>query len=172
MRFGELAALRTENLNLLRGSITVVETLSEVGGHISSGPPKTAASRRQVSLPRYLVEHLRKHMGTYGPGDNNRVFTAPMGGPLRRTLFRRRVWLPAVNESVGQPCRFHDLRHSHVALLIAEGTHPKIIQARLGHASIGTTLDVYGHLFDGLDEAAADSLDAAIAESGVGFLWG
>lgn len=52
-------------------------------------------------------------------------------------------------------------RHTHAALLIAQGEHPKVIQARLGHASIKTTLDTYGHLFDGLDEAAADRLDEA-----------
>jgi integrase len=61
--------------------------------------------------------------------------------------------------------RFHDLRHTHVAMLIAEGEHPKTIQDRLGHASITTTLGTYGHLFDGLDEAAADRLDAAVAPS-------
>ena len=61
--------------------------------------------------------------------------------------------------------RFHDLRHTHVALLIAQGEHPKTIQVRLGHASISTTLDTYGHLFEGLDEGAADRLDAALAPS-------
>jgi len=65
--------------------------------------------------------------------------------------------------------RFHDLRHSHAALLIADGSHPKAIQPRLGHSSIRATLDTYGHLFDGLDEAAADRLDssyqAALADS-------
>ena len=53
-------------------------------------------------------------------------------------------------------------KHSHAALLIAQGEHPKVIQSRLGHASITTTLDTYGHLFEGLDEDAADRLDAAI----------
>jgi integrase len=66
---------------------------------------------------------------------------------------------------VGAPCRFHDLRHSHAALLIADGSHPKVIQARLGHSSIRTTLDTYGHLFEGLDEAAADRLDASYQEA-------
>ncbi len=61
---------------------------------------------------------------------------------------------------MGEPCRFHDLRHSHAAMLIRQGVHPKVIQVRLGHASIKTTLDVYGHLFDGLDGAAADAIDA------------
>ena len=88
------------------------------------------------------------------------MFQAPDGGPLRRTTFRERFWLPAVRASVGEPCRFHDLRHTHVALLIAQGEHPKVIQQRLGHASIRTTLDTYGHLFEGLDEAAAERLDA------------
>ncbi len=84
-----------------------------------------------------------------------------MGGPIRRTNFRRRIWKPAVEASVGEPCTFHDLRHSHAAILIAQGEYPKVIQERLGHASIKTTLDTYGHLFDGLDEAAAERLDAA-----------
>ena len=67
--------------------------------------------------------------------------------------------MPAVRGSVGEPVRFHDLRLSHVAALIAQGEHPKVIQSRLGHASITTTLNTYGHLLEGLDEAAADRLD-------------
>jgi site-specific recombinase XerD len=67
--------------------------------------------------------------------------------------------------------RFHDLRHSHVALLIAAGEHPKVIAQRVGHASIRTTLDNYGHLFDGLDEAAATRLDAMRSEASVSKVW-
>jgi integrase len=50
--------------------------------------------------------------------------------------------------------------HTHAAILIAQGEHPKVIQHRLGHSSIKVTLDTYGHLFEGLDEAAAERLDA------------
>jgi integrase len=113
-----------------------------------------------VNVPAFLVEELAGHLATF-PGDDGLVFTAARGGPLRRTSFRRREWLPAVEASVGMPCRFHDLRHSHAALLIANGAHPKVIQARLGHSSIKTTLDTYGHLFEGLDEAAAERLDVS-----------
>jgi integrase len=60
-----------------------------------------------------------------------------------------------------------DLRHTHASLLIAQGEHPKVIQERLGHASIKTTLDIYGHLFDGLDEAAADRLEETLAAADV-----
>ena len=51
--------------------------------------------------------------------------------------------------------------------MISQGEHPKVIQERLGHASIKTTLDTYGHLFEGLDEAAADRLEATYAASDV-----
>ncbi|MGH2772272.1 MAG: tyrosine-type recombinase/integrase, partial [Actinomycetota bacterium] len=50
--------------------------------------------------------------------------------------------------------------HSHAAMLIEAGVHPKVIQKRLGHASIKTTLDTYGHVFDGLDQSAADAINA------------
>lgn len=56
--------------------------------------------------------------------------------------------------------RFHDLRHTAVALAIAEDAHPEAIQARMGHASVQMTLDRYGHLFPELDETIAERLDA------------
>jgi integrase len=62
-------------------------------------------------------------------------------------------------------CRFHDLRHTSVALAIAEGAHPKAIQTRMGHSSINVTLDRYGHLFPELDEAIATSFGARLEEA-------
>ena len=169
LRIGELAALRMDQLNLLKRSLTVSATASEVRGRVLFGPPKTPSSRRQVALPRHLVEVLTEHLSDFGPGKDGLVFTAVQGGPLRRPNFTRRYWLPAVDASVGRPCRFHDLRHSHAALLIAEGVHPKVLQERLGHSSITTTLDTYGHILDGLDQAAADTLNDAISAANVGF---
>jgi integrase len=165
-RFGELAGLRAHRLDLLRRSLTIVETLSEVRGQVKLAPPKTAAARRQLALPKFLAEELADHLAVWPLGRDGFVFTAPQGGPLLRRNFRRRIWLPAVRASVGEPLRFHDLRHTHAAMLIAQGEHPKVIQNRLGHSSIKITLDTYGHLFDGLDEAAAERLDAAFQWNG------
>jgi len=61
--------------------------------------------------------------------------------------------------------RPHDLRHTHVAFLIAAGEDPYVVSRRLGHASIRTTYDVYGHLFEGRDQEAAAALEAARAQS-------
>ena len=162
LRFGELAALRVGRLDMLRRNLRVEEAVNEVEGRLVFGAPKTASSIRNVSMPKALVDELALHMSEFPPSDDGLVFTAPSGGPLRRNNFRRRVWLPAVEESVGPPLRFHDLRHSHAAVLIATGQHPKLIQTRLGHSSIRTTLDIYGHLFDGIDRAAADAIDEAL----------
>ena len=78
----------------------------------------------------------------YPPVDGY-VFTSPEGALLRRHNFRKRFFLTAVRASMGEPVRFHDLRHTHVAVLIAQGEHPKVIQTRLGHSSIKVTLDRY-----------------------------
>jgi integrase len=164
-RFGELAGLKTHRLDLLRRTLTVAEALSEVRGQVKVTPPKTAAARRQVALPKFLAEELAGHLAEWPPGGDGFVFTAPQGGPLLRRNFRRRTWLPAVRASVGEPIRFHDLRHTHAAMLIAQGEHPKVIQNRLGHSSIKITLDTYGHLFEGLDEAAAERLDAVFQQN-------
>ena len=146
--------------------MTVAEALTEVRGELAFKAPKTAASRRTVALPGSLVSVLRDHLSAWPAVGNGLVFTGAEGKPMRRTNFRRRAWGPAVAASVGEPCRFHDLRHSHAAMLIAQGEHQKTIQSRLGHASISTTLDTYGHLMEGLDQAAAERLDAAVKHPG------
>lgn len=169
LRWGELAGLIVGRLDMLRRSLRVEESLSEVGGVLALKSPKTASSKRTVALPAFLVDDLARHLADH-PTDGF-VFRSKEGGPLRRQNFRSRFWLPAVRASIGEPCRFHDLRHSHAATLIAEGVHPKVIQERLGHSSIKTTMDTYGHLFDGLDAAAADALDAAFARPDVDEMW-
>jgi len=148
LRPGELTALRLDRLDILRRQLRVEE------------PLKTRAARRTVSFPPFLAEELAHHLATY-PGSGGQVFSAPEGGPIRMNTWRRRFWYPAVEETVGRPMRPHDSRHTHVALLIAAGEDPYVISKRLGHASIRTTYDTYGHLFEGRDRQAADRLEEA-----------
>jgi len=164
-RFGELAALQPRDLDLGRRRVTITRSLAEVRGAITETEPKTSASKRTITLPQAVADDLAVHLDHQRTGRTDRVFAAPQGGPLRRRGFRQRFWLPAVAASVGQPMRFHDLRHTHAALLIAANTHPKLLQARLGHTSIKTTLDIYGHLYEPLDEVAADRLEQIIADA-------
>jgi integrase len=166
LRFGEAADLTLENLDVLGASVTVTQTLTEVSGKVSVGPPKTRASRRHVQLPRFLAQELGRHIGDHPPSDGF-VFTSPLGHPLRRNNFMRRAWVPAVKASVGEPLRFHDLRHTFVAFHIAAGAHLRVLQKALGHTSIRTVLDQYGHLYEGHDRTAADALDDLYRGGGV-----
>ena len=172
LRFGEAAGLKVARLDLLRRRLLVQETIAEVAGRVIHRTlPKTRASHRLVSLDAYLAEDLTAHLATYPAGPDGFVFTAPGGGSLHRTNFARRFWRPAVRRSVGEPCRFHHLRHSHAAFLIEAGEDPKVIQERLGHASIRVTYDTYGHLFPGRDEAAAERLAGLRSDARVGQVW-
>ena len=101
LRFGEVCALRPQSFSELIRSVTVTETLTEVKGDILIGPPKTRASRRSVTLPRFVVDELIDHMTEFPPGEDGLLFTAPEGGPISPTHWRRRVWKPAVRSSVG-----------------------------------------------------------------------
>jgi integrase len=79
LRIGELAGLRRSRVDLLRGTVEVAEIVTEVGGRLRVGPPKTRASRRTVGLPRAVVEELAAHLARPAPPDAF-VFTAPRAG--------------------------------------------------------------------------------------------
>jgi integrase len=145
-----------------RRRLTVRTSLIEASGQPPFlGSPKSAASERTITLPKIVIDTFSHHLDTHPP-PHSTVWTTEGGGFLRRGAFGR-IWRRAVAESVGAPCRIHDLRHTHAAWLIAEGEHPKAIQARLGHSSIQVTIDRYGHLMDGLDHQTATRLDAIAA---------
>lgn len=154
MRWGELAGLRRPNLHLDTGTIHIdAETgaLHELSGNLTLGPPKTAASVRDIALPDFLIDLLAAHLDA---DDHEHVFTSRQGALLRRGGFRRRVWLPAVAgtpaEGIGPihpRLHFHDLRHTHKTWLIEDGI-PEIAQAqRLGHAVEGVS-GIYSHVTD------------------------
>jgi integrase len=161
LRIGELAGLQLGDIDPLRSLIRVRRTASDVGGEVIVGPPKTAKSIRTVVLPRSITEHLVEHVARLeGPEPDAWIFPAPEGGPIRRTAWMRRVWKPGLAAAdLDQDLGTHTLRRSQVALLIAQGEHPKVIADRLGHTSVRTVLDVYGHLYEGADEAAAERLE-------------
>jgi integrase len=162
MRFGEVAGLRLSSWNERAATLTISEAVTEVGGKVTVGPTKTKGSRRTIYVPDEVNLMLGLHVELRTmkvPNRDGLMFTTPTGLPLSRTRFRSRAWVPAVKFLEMDPApTFHTLRHSHAAWLIERGWQPKVIQERLGHASSRTTQDIYGHLMDGLDKAAAESL--------------
>ena len=165
-RWGELVGLKRQNLNLLQHRVRIVGTLEEVGGRAPRyvEETKTRSGRRTLTIPSFLCEILGTHLSLVP--ESEFVFVGREGGLLRRNNFRRRHWKPTLSTAgVSERLRFHDLRHTCASILIAQGAHPKEIQARLGHASIMTTMDRYGHLFPSLGAQLDASLETVfIAE--------
>lgn len=170
LRAGEIVGLRVDDLDLDTARVHVRRSVAEVHGELVEDVPKSGESRT-VSLPRFIVRDMREYLAATGIRDGH-LFRSERGGPLRQSNFYRRLFKPAVIalDSIPDALRFHDLRHSCAAILIAEGAHPKAICERLGHSSIEVTMDTYGHLYESADDALADALDgvhdAAVAEVG------
>lgn len=168
LRAGELGALKVHHLHLLGGpngpSITVDAAASEVRGKLIVGPTKTGR-RREVAIPRFLAQMLGEHIGQY-PSREGFVFTAAEGGQLRHRNFYQRHFGPAVARAgLPEGLRFHDLRHTCAALLIANGRHMEEVKDHLGHSSIRVTSDSYGHLFASARLAISDALEATFQGS-------
>ena len=159
LRAGEIGALRIGRVNPLHRGVEVAQSVEEIHGELVYGPPKTYA-RRRVELPAGLAEELADHLAQRAGDPDDFVFTAPNGGPLRHTNFYGRHFKPAVVRAEIDPTtRFHDLRHTAAALMIAEGAHLLVVKERLGHSAITVTADRYGHLFPSLEAALTTKLD-------------
>jgi integrase len=118
------------------------------------GPTKTRKSNRTVALPAEIHDDLRAACHDKKRGDL--VWTAPRGGAILHRTFWSRVWLPAVEHMDPRP-RIHDVRHSHASWLLGAGIPITVVQARLGHEKISTTVDTYGHLLPDAQIKAAEA---------------
>jgi len=141
LRWGELAGLRRENIDLMAREIRIVETTAELDkGGLLPETPKSRAGRRTVAVPDELVPELRWHLERFAePGERGLVFVGPKGAPLRRSNFRP-IWNAARIRAGGPQMHFHDLRHVGGTLAAATGASLKELMARLGHSSTRAAL--------------------------------
>ena len=172
MRRSELLALRWCDVDLLLGRVQVTRSLHQLGtGKVVIRSPKSDRSRRMVSLlPSATLlfqeekEKQRRERAAVGMElkDDDLVFRDLEGRPLRPDTVTH-AWIKLVRRMGLRGIRLHDARHTHASLMLKQGVHPKIVQERLGHASIQLTLDTYSHVVPGLQEAAAAGFDKMIS---------
>lgn len=160
MRWGELVGLRVRYVDLFAPTIRVEETANEARGVLTYGTPKSQAGYRTIDLPAAAVDALAPLV--VGKEGSDLVFTATEGGPVRHRNFDYRVWQPACRRAGVMSPRptFHDLRHTHAALLIAANVPLSAIKVRFGHESISTTDDTYGYLLPRVSAGIVTALDA------------
>jgi integrase len=144
LRWGEMAALRVQDFDVLRRRVNVSRSVTESGG-LQWSAPKTY-ERRSVPFPAVLADELAALM--VGKGRDALVFTDRRGNVLRNSNWRARVFQPAVKKCQKSDDSFpsitpHDLRHTAASLAISAGANVKAVQRMLGHAKASMTLDVY-----------------------------
>ena len=164
LRRGELMALRWTEVDLDGRRIRVARSWDPKEGIVVA--PKSAAGVRSVPLLAELRTHLVEHRLRSGRGDGL-VFGADGVTPFQHSTVGRRAqraWRDAGLRAIG----LHECRHTFAALLIAAGVNPKALSTFMGHASIGITLDRYGHLLPGSEDEAAELVDAYLARGTVG----
>jgi integrase len=171
MRWGEATALKVKDLNLAAAKPTVNVQRAWKKTKVGSvqayklGPPKTKKARRLLRLSPAQVAMARRLVAGQPPDEF--LFRTVTGKSWRHANYYNRKWLPAVKAAVAKGLpkrpRLHDLRHTHVAWLIGKRIPLPAIQIRLGHESIQTTVDRYGHLELALDDEIAHAVEAAMA---------
>lgn len=171
MRRGELLAIRWSDVELEAGVITVEQGLVITRRGVEFSQPKTVGSRRSVPIPKSVCDVLKRHRKEQlqqrlaaGPTwhDSDLVFASPDGRPQNPATFSGRFGY-TMKQLGFAGLRFHDLRHTHASLLLSLGVHPKVIQERLGHTVITTTMDIYAHVMPTLQRHAAEGLDTLFA---------
>ncbi len=174
LRWGEVTALQPRDFTLVskRPTLRVQRAWKRRGeGGTFLGAPKTKKSRRTLVLTPEQVRLFQRLCQGKKPTDL--VFTAPEGGAWHSGVFHAHRWKPALNGAnaagLTKRPRIHDLRHTHASWLIAGKVPLPVIQARLGHESITTTVDRYGHLLESSDDevvaAVKWAMSAAIPET-------
>jgi integrase len=130
-------------------------------------PLKTRASRRVVPVDDLVLNAASAHMRRWQPGPGGVLITNRLGRPVQRNSFGHSSREAVRAAGLPEGTRFHDLRHFYASTLIAAGLHPKVIQERLGHATIAETMDTYGHLFPTAEDLGRGAVDAAFAAGDV-----
>jgi integrase len=124
-------------------------------------PPLCLALIVVEALQRYQVRQAQERIlaGPNWRGDDQRVFPNHLGGPLEHAL---EDFYSFCEEAGLRRIRFHDLRHSAAAILIAQRIEPKALQELMRHSSIQMTYHNYGHLFEQMRRDTANKMDSAL----------
>ncbi|EOH98806.1 phage integrase [Enterococcus moraviensis ATCC BAA-383] len=172
MRAGEMIALTWNDIDFARSEIRVNKSATQIKGEYVTTEPKTKNSNRYININKNLLtalnewknqqqQYLIDHFQNFD-SEKLLVFQYSEKNPSSGFFSKQIKKVISQNELDIKPIRLHDFRHSHVALLIHNNEEPTKIKQRLGHASITTTIDTYGHLYPNAQKSMSDKLDDII----------
>lgn len=153
-RVGELLALTPADVDLEQGTVSISKTYYRRDKQDFITSPKTESSNRKITIPEFLQKELKEFLDRqYGLEPGDRIF------PITDRAIQKKM-KQKIEELGMKNIRVHDLRHSHIALLIEKGMQPLVIAQRVGHDSVNTTMNIYGHLYPNKQKEVADLLNA------------
>ena len=168
LRRGEMTALRWESIDFQKKTVTICENRVQSTKGVIHKDPKSEAGKRTVMIGEKALDALRQVKAIYDEACNDPWFRASgyvlfkeNGDPYRPDCITQ-LWSRFAERSELPYIRLHDLRHTNATLLIANGVSARVVQHRLGHADVSTTLQRYVHVQPAMDEDAADKIDSAI----------
>jgi len=152
MRKGELLALKWGDVDLVKGRLTVVRSLSDIGEYIE-GEPKSRSSRRVIVLQAQATAALKLHRLRQGEQklkaetweEHDLVFSGPRGHYFSHYTPNRALAAALARAGLSLPMTVHGTRHTLASQLLGHRVNPKVVQEILGHANVETTLGIYGH---------------------------
>lgn len=167
LRRAEIAGLEWKHIDTEKRVLTVEQSIPMyMNGEPLIKAPKTQKSVRRIAIPNTLIETLEEYKKEWFELRDKIPHTYPgefllcheCGTPYDPQWITER-WAILREKHNLKRIRLHDLRHTAATWMIAQGVHPKAIANRLGHANIKTTMDVYGHIIESVDQAAASVFD-------------
>ncbi|WP_129692469.1 site-specific integrase [Gottfriedia acidiceleris] len=174
MRRGEISALQWKDIDSWKKQISVTKTtISQIGKGLVITSPKTPSSIRNIAISDYVLEqlteyktHQKKEYLQYGlkVTDGSNIFDGteplklynPASAAHFLQRFSKRLHLPHV--------KLHGLRHTHATIMLENGENPKIVQERLGHKNVQTTLNVYSHLTPTIQQQSASRFEESFSK--------
>ena len=163
LRIGEIAALRWERVDFLRGTLQVKETYSEEHGF---GSPKTKSSTREVPISEPLRAALLAHRARCSDvAPSTPLFASSSGTPIGPKNLAHRVLRPTCVRLGLCPIGWHVLRHTHATWLGESGVHIRAAQDILGQSDLETTLRIYTHAIPDSERRAVASVAALLFPS-------
>ena len=160
IREGELLALTPADFDFNKKTVTITKSYQRLKGRDVITPPKTPKSSRTIKMPQFLCEEIQEFLNTlYGIEPNDRIFTV-----TKHYLYHEMD--RGAKETGVKRIRIHDIRHSHISLLIDMGFTAIAIADRVGHESIDITYN-YAHLFPSRQTEMANRLDIERTEGGI-----
>lgn len=169
LRRGEIAELKWEDIDFENSMINITRSKVMAGGEKRIKAPKSKAGKRDIGIGKNLKDLLQKEYNTYledretklGYVDSGYVIRQPNGEGFSPNSLTQK-WIRFRKKHKLKKIRFHDLRHTCGTAMLNVGVNYKIIQARLGHADISTTMNIYTHSLPSMNKEAGNMLESMV----------